>query len=323
MITSVLVSFAPLLALPLLPLLRGPRGQWLLVLAALLPAAVLIAPPSLSLPSVMLGSGIQSSPTLAWVIAALALLFALALAPVGGQQETRIGPPAFLLLAQGALTISLVASDLLLMLSGFTVASYAVLAGQLGNSAAAPGRLRAAVVLLVLGDLAAFELALLFAKTAENALAPQVSVVASTLAGAPMTAAFALLAAGSRGGLLLLAGPSRASALPAAALTVLFIPALGWRLEGLLGAVTAAAALAGGVGLFFALAAILNRYGTALINTGQRVAGFELPAPTFSLSKLPEKTGLGEWFLGRWGVAISSLVVLILLILAATTLQAP
>ncbi|MHA7817249.1 MAG: hypothetical protein ACX93N_12285 [Pseudohaliea sp.] len=313
-----LFVFAPLLALPLLPIVPGVGRRWLPPLAALLPAAALFPGEALKLPWVMLGAGlVRGTPPVA-VIALLALFFARVLWPAG---PARPGPRAraCLLLGQGALGAALLASDLLLLLAGVTLATYALLAARLSDAGAPPGRLSAVVVVLVLGDLAAFEVALLFAKVVDHALVPSVADAAGALASSPIVAAFAATAAGSRGALLLLAGRCNGVGLSLAALALLVVPALGWRLGGgsaALGAVTAVAAfnlLAAALALL--LARGLPRPIPLPGRRGTDTAGGQAGVGS---AGLPGRLGALELVLGSWGMALAATVALVLLLLAAT-----
>jgi hypothetical protein len=224
-----LFVFMPLLVAPLL-LVPGAGHRRLPALAALLPIAALVPAGALDLSWVMLGAGTVPGMPAAAAVALLALCFALTLWRRG--EGNGPGGSACLLLGQGALGAALVASDLLLLLAGFTLATYSLLAARLGDGTGAPGRLPAVIAVLVLGDLAAFELALLLAKAAGNAVVPTVAGAAGALSASPVVAAFALLAAGSRGALLLLAGCRSVAALPLASLPLLTVPLLGWRFGG-------------------------------------------------------------------------------------------
>jgi len=320
----VLFVFVPLLAAPLLPLVPVAGRRWLVTLAALLPIAILVPGRALDLSWVMLGAGAVPGMPAAAAVACLALCFAPALWWRGGRDDP--GVSACLLLAQGALGGALVASDLLLLLAGFTLASYSLLAARLGDGEVAPGRLPAVIAVLVLGDLAAFELALLLAKAADNAVVPTVAGAAGALSASPVIAAFAALAAGSRGALLLLAGNRIASLLPLAALPLLAVPLLGWRFGGTVAAVAAAVAVAA----FALLAAGLAPLCSRLL---PRLGAWEAPAlgqhgrqAEEDSSAVPPRRGRGlaaglaalELAVGSWGIALAATVLLVLLLLAAT-----
>ncbi len=323
-----LLVFAPLLAVPLLPLSTGAVLRWLPVFAALLPVAALVPGRALDLSWVMLGAGTVPAMAASATVALLALCFALALWMRAG----RTGPygSACLLLAQGALGAALVASDLLLLLAGFTLATYTLLAARLGDGACIPGRLPAVIAVLVLGDLAAFELALLLAKAADNAVVPTVAGAAGALSASPFVAAFALLAAGSRGGLLLLAGFRSVAALPLVALPLLAVPVLGWRLGGLsavagaLAAVAAFALAAAGLALLFRrllprLAPRLAAWQVSAFGLpGQRANGEPSSTPARRSGGLAAGLGTLELAVGSWGLALAGTVLLVLLLLAAT-----
>lgn len=319
---TLLLLFAPLLVLPLLPLLPGPGRQWLPVVAALLPAAVILTGGTTTLPWVMLGAGTVQEPPGAVAVALLAPLFALALWPP--RYYLGMGARASLLLGQGALNGALLASDLLLLLAGFTLATYALLAARLGARRTLPGQLPAVIAMLVIGDLAAFELALLLAKAAANALVPRVAAVAGAVMSSSFTAAFALLAAGSRGALLLLARRGSGVSLPLAALALLVVPTLGWRLGGSSGAVGAAAAAAVVALLTAGLARLLSlwlprlaaREGMPLPGRRSAEAAGGQPGPV--ARRLPARLGALELAIGSWGLALGACVVLVLLLLAAT-----
>ncbi|MEE4661277.1 MAG: hypothetical protein V2J89_12485, partial [Halieaceae bacterium] len=144
--------FAPLVGLLMLPL-GGQRQRWLLVLIALLPAATLLLAPGQQLPWVLLGTGLQSSTPVVAVIALQAALFAATMVPV--QQGTAVSriPCAWLLLAQCALAVMLLAQELLFVVTGFTAASYALLAARMAAANTQSPRLAPVAVVLVLGDL--------------------------------------------------------------------------------------------------------------------------------------------------------------------------
>jgi len=320
-----LFVFAPLLAAPLLPLVPRAWRRWLPALAALLPVAVLVPGRALDLSWVMLGAGTAPGVPASAAVGFLALCFALALWARGDRNGA--GGSACLLLAQGALGAALVASDLLLLLAGFTLAAYALLAARLGDGTAPPGRLAAVIAVLVLGDLAAFELALLLAKAAGNAVVPTVSGAAGALSASPVVAAFAALAAGSRGALLLLAGGYRnVAALPVASLPLLAVPLLGWRLGGADAAVAAVAAVAAFALLAAGLAPLLSRLLPRL--AAWQVTAFRLPGgpaggdPSVEPPRRGRLLAAGlsalELAVGSWGIALAATVLLVLLLLAAT-----
>lgn len=319
---TLLLVFAPLLVLPLLPLLPGPGRRWLPVIAALLPAAAVLVGGTATLPWVMLGAGTVQEPPGVAAVALLAPLFALALWPP--RCHLGVGGGAFLLLGQGALSGALLASDLLLLLAGFTLATYALLAARLGVGRTVPGQLPGVIAMLVLGDLAAFELALLLAKAAANALVPRVSAVAGAVVSSSFTAAFALLAAGSRGALLLLAGRGSGVSLPLAALVLLVVPTRGWRLGGSSGAVGAAAAAALVALLTAALTRLLSlwlprltaREGSPFPGRRSAEAAGGKRGPV--ASRLSTRLGALELAIGSWGLALGACVILLLLLLAAT-----
>ncbi|MEQ8263186.1 hypothetical protein [Pseudohaliea sp.] len=323
---AMLFAFVPLLVAPLLPLVPAGGRRWLPPLAALLPVAALVPAGALDLSWVMLGAGTIPGMPGAVAVALLAPCFALALWRRGDGKGP--GGSACLLLAQGALGAALVASDLLLLLAGFTLATYSLLAARLGDGAGAPGRLPAVIAVLVLGDLAAFELALLLAKATGNAVVPTVAGAAGALSASPVVAAFAALSAGSRGALLLLAGYRSAAALLLAALPLLAVPLLGWRLGGAHAAVAAVVAVAAFALLAAGLAPLLSRLLPPLVAklTAWEASAFGLPArraggePSAEHPRRGLASGLGalELAVGSWRTALAATVLLALLLLAAT-----
>jgi hypothetical protein len=323
---GLLLAVAPLLALPLLPFVGGAGRHWLPALAALLPAGVWVAGEATTLPWVMLGAGIDREPPAVAAVVLLAPFFALALWPPRCQLAP--GARACLLLGQGALGTALLASDLPLLLTGFTLATYALLAARLTVGGTAPGQVPAVIAVVVFGDLAAFELALLLAKAAANALVPPVSGVAGAVASSSFIAAFALLAAGSRGALLLLAGPRSGMTLPLAAFALLAVPALGWRLGGGSAALGAAVAVAAFALLAAALARLLSRglprwlsrlaMSGGLSLPGRRAAGEAGEEQDTEPGGLAAHLGTLELAIGSWAIALGASVVLVLLLLAAT-----
>jgi hypothetical protein len=325
---ATLCVFVPLLVAPLLPLVPAAARRWLSALAALLPVAALVPAGALDLSWVMLGAGTIPGMPAAAAVALLALCFALALWRRGDRNGP--GGSACLLLGQGALGAALVASDLLLLLAGFTLATYSLLAARLGDGAGAPGRLPAVIAVLVLGDLAAFELALLLAKAAGNAVVPTVAGAAGALSASPVVAAFAVLAAGSRGALLLLAGYRSAAALPLAALPLLAVPLLGWRLGGADAAVAAALAVAAFALLAAGLAPLFSRLLPPLVArlAAWEASAFALPGrragrePPAEHARRGLASGLAalELAVGSWAIALAATVLLVLLLLAATLL---
>ena len=327
MSTVLLFVAAPLLVLPLLPFLPGPARHWLPAIAALLPAAVLLfTGDTTTLPWVMLGAGTVLEQAGVAAVVLLAPLFALALWPPRCQLAP--GARACLLLGQGALGTALLASDLPLLLTGFTLATYAVLAARLTVGGTAPGQVPAVIAVVVLGDLAAFELALLLAKAAANALVPPVAGVAGAVASSPIVSAFALLAAGSRGALLLLAGRRSGMTLPLAAFALLAVPALGWRLGGGSAALGAAVAVTVSALLAAALARLLSRglprwLSRLAVSEGiplasRRGAGEAGEERDTEPGGLAAHLGALEVAIGSWAIALGASVVLVLLLLAAT-----
>lgn len=321
-----LLMAAPLVVLPFLPLVPRAGRSWLAFLAGLLPLSALFPAGAATLPWVMLGAGTAQNLPGAPVLALLAPLFAAALWPP--RCHLAMGTRACLLLGQGALGAALLASDLLLLLAGFTLATYALLAARLGAGATAPGQLRAAIVLLVLGDLAAFELALLLAKAAAHAVVPAVTAAPEAVAGSSFIAAFAMLAGGSRGALLLLAGGRSGTGPVLAVFVLLAVPALGWRVGGS-GAVPATAAavatfalLAAGLGrlLSHGLPAQLTRIvpGEGMALPGRRGEAHAVENRGSGRGELSRRLGALELVLGSWTVALGASVVLVLLLLAAT-----
>jgi hypothetical protein len=326
MTLATLCVFVPLLVAPLLPLAPRAWRRWLPSLAALLPVAALVPGRALDLSWVMLGAGTAPGVPASAAVAFLALCFA----PGLWARRDRIGTGgcACLLLAQGALGAALVASDLLLLLAGFTLATYSLLAARLGDGETAPGRLPAVIAVLVLGDLAAFELALLLAKAADNAVVPTVAGAAGALSASPVIAAFAALAAGSRGALLLLAGYRNVVALPVASLPLLAVPLLGWRIGDANTAVAAAVAVAAFALLAAALAPLFSRLLPPLVArlTAWEASVSALPdrpaarEPSAEHSRRGLAAGLGalELAVGSWAIALAATVLLVLLLLAAT-----
>ena len=314
---TLLFVFAPLLALPVTFVLRGAGRRWLPPVAALLPAVALLPGEALALPWVMLGAGLVPATPPVALVALLAPLFALALWPRPVRPGS--GARSCLLLAQGALGAVLLASDLLLLLAGFTLAGYALLAARLCDGATSPGRLPAVLGVLVLGDLAAFELALLFAKVVDYALVPSVTDGAGALASSTVLAAFAATAAGSRGALLLDARRGSELDLPLAAFALLAVPGLGWRLGGVSAALDALTAVALFTLLASGLARLLARGLPGLLalpGRGDPAAAGERAGS--GSGELAGRLGTLELLLGSWGTALAGTVVLVLLLLAAT-----
>ncbi|KGE03465.1 hypothetical protein [Pseudohaliea rubra] len=313
-----LVVFAPLLLLPLLPLLCGRPRQWLVPLVALLPVALLLPAQPLALPWILLGSGVAGGGPGAAVVSLVSVFFALALAPWGKGAGLSPRVSACLLLAQAACIAALVATDLMLLLAGFTVASYALLAARLSSGALAPGRLPAIVLLLVPGDLAAFELALLFAKVADNAVTPSVAGAAAVLPGATVIAGFAALAAASRGALLLLVARRPGQLLPTATLVLLVVPTLGWRLGDAAGALSAVLAVAAGAAATAALSRLWPPLAARFTQARERVSWRLLLWQGLDAGAWPGRLAGAERELGSWRFALAGAIVLVLLLLIAT-----
>ncbi|MEE4662270.1 MAG: hypothetical protein V2J89_17505, partial [Halieaceae bacterium] len=292
---------------------------------ALLPAATLLLPPGQQLPWVLLGTGLQSSTPVVAVIALQAALFAAVLVPVQqGPAVSRVAC-AWLLLAQCALAVTLLAQELLFVVTGFTAASYALLAARMAAANTQSPRLAPVAVVLVLGDLAAFELALLFAKAADNALRPAVAIAAENIGSSTVIAAFALMAAASRGALLLLASVSRQAALPMLAL-LLGVAGLGWRLQGAIGAWAALVAVLVGAAITFALDWLQAGFRTFPQRASRQVPPLAAAPPDAwagaRFARLQGALARVEALLGQWAAAVTVLVLVMLVLLAAMTTQA-
>ncbi len=309
-----------MLALLLVPFVGGRGGRYLLAFLALVPGAVYVtgAPLPLSLPWVMLGTALSQGTPIAAVIALQSLLFAFALLPGSGSSACPRVQAGCLLLAHGALLAALMAVDLLLVLAGLTVASYALLAARLRIARPLPGRLAAVAVCLAGGDLAAYELVLLLAKAAGNAVIPAVAAAGAAIDEAPVVATFAGAVAVSKGALLLVAGRARGAGVPLAALLFLAVPALAWRLQGGPGAVAAVLLVAAGGALALAVAALFVRAGPPLHTLARRLAGTGAASLPGLPAGLVDALGQAELRIGSWRAALGTMVFLALVLLVAT-----
>lgn len=265
----------------------------------------------LALPWILLGSALRSDLPAVGVCGLALVLFLIA----GAGFRWR-GQP--LRAAFGALGLAgtwgvVLAVEPLLLLTALAAAAYGILGWLLvgRRSAPPPGRLAAAAALLVLGDLALFELALIKAAKYDAGGPVLLAIVDPAGRVDPFAAWLVALGIASRGAPLALVGRGTAW-LPAAALGLCALPLAASRALGPAGALAVPPLLLAGAVLPLCLA-------PPLAAGGQLVTRLRRPLPVLASAVGP---GAGsvlralEHRLGGWVPSLTALLLLLLLLAA-------
>jgi hypothetical protein len=264
---------------------------------------------------VLLGSSMRTD----WpALAACAAVFLLFVAAIGDLRwRGRERQTGFWALALAGTCAVVLAGEPLLLLTALAVAGYGLLGWLLPRrEPLRAGHLPAIIALLVLGDLALFELALVKAAKYPEAGDGLLALQGAGVAGSAFLMTLMAIGIGSRGALLVLADRHLRCVLPLAALLLLALPVAVSRELFLPGALAVPILALAGLGAALGLAALLRK-AAGLCPPMPTVATLDLRGAGAVASRVLDR---GEAWLRDWPAAMTVFAGILLVLLLAARL---